>query len=463
MNLRPQVAIIVDNPKRDLRGLVLLACQCAELGWQAHLVPMYEQGYEVPLLAANLVVANYARESNRGLLESYRALGMAVAILDTEGGILSESGQDSPRNLAQSMRANGFTGLIDYYCFWGQRLHAAFAEFSGLHSDQLTVTGCPRYDQCHPPWNQALSYQRKNFVLVNTNFSAINPAYTRSQEDEIRIFCKLGWERQYVERLFDALNNVLPNYLGAIKSLAEALPNHTVQVRPHPFENGARYIDFFAGTPNVVVDGEGDIMSAIAACACVVHLNCGSAIDARISGKPAVSMEFLNNPTMRMHAPLPSQVSEGVDSVSALIERAKCYLAGETATESDAQALLIEDWFHKRDGKAAQRAAEFLDKRWRAKPTATTPNWEFACRGSQPHPSASQRAKGLLGLLLGSRLGSRLAGMMQNKRLGKSFAVRDVAQLLAKWQGLGEFKHLSVAPSRCPRTGRVLNSIKISI
>jgi hypothetical protein len=54
----PHVCLIVDNPLRDLEGLVLLGRQLAIRGAKVTLVPMYEQGFDVPAL---LVLMNYPR------------------------------------------------------------------------------------------------------------------------------------------------------------------------------------------------------------------------------------------------------------------------------------------------------------------------------------------------------------------------------------------------------------------
>jgi surface carbohydrate biosynthesis protein len=258
-----KIAIIVDNPRRDLRGLVLLAYQFAKRGVTVFLVPMYQQGYDLPLLAPDLVILNYARESNRGLIESYRNMGVRVAVLDTEGGVLSESGFDSPDNWATNFRDSSLANLVDDYCFWGKMVHDAFKRCSGMDGAGFALTGCPRYDICNQPWASLLSYPRTDFILVNTNFSAINPAFTRSDEDEQRLFYEQGWDVNYIKELFAELHGVFPRYLDVIEAIARAAPNRTVQIRPHPFENEELYRKRFEDMSNVIIDGEGDIFNAI--------------------------------------------------------------------------------------------------------------------------------------------------------------------------------------------------------
>lgn len=96
-----KVALVLDNPRRDLNGVLLTAYRLLRLGVESYVVPMYVQGYDIPLLGPDAVIVNYARTTNRELLQTYRALGILVLVMDTEGGIFSESGSDSPENWAK--------------------------------------------------------------------------------------------------------------------------------------------------------------------------------------------------------------------------------------------------------------------------------------------------------------------------------------------------------------------------
>src|SRR5512134_117776 len=102
-----RVAIIVDSPKRDLDGALLTGYQLAHRGVEVLLVPLYQQGYDLPWLRPDGVVVNYVRENNRELLATYRSLGICVMVMDTEGGVLSDLGLDAPSNWAREMRRSG--------------------------------------------------------------------------------------------------------------------------------------------------------------------------------------------------------------------------------------------------------------------------------------------------------------------------------------------------------------------
>lgn len=456
-----RVAIVVDNPRRDLRGLVLLAHEFVKLDAQVYLVPMYQQGYDLPLLAPDLVVVNYARENNRALLETYRALGYRIAVLDTEGGVLSESGLDSPLNWARGMRESGLADLIDYYCFWGEAVRDAFAEHSGIKAEALAVTGCPRYDLCCPPWSEVLEYARRGFVLVNTNFSAINPQFTSSAEDESRIFKSLGWDALYVEGLFEDLKAVFPRYLDAVEAIARNFPDKIVQVRPHPFENPQVYRDRFDELANVVVDGEGDILNAIFAAERVVHLNCGSAVDAVRLGKIPISLEYLNTERMQRHAPLPSRLScqaQDQDMLLSLVAGqgtvAACY--DETVARRE-----VERWYYLSDGLSARRVAHFLAARLSVQERAPVRSLGAAVRGGRPSASGRQFLRGVVGALIGSGPASVLTELVQSSRREKRIELPVVFNLLDQYRRLDDSGMVVAAFARNPLTGVPLSTIAV--
>lgn len=456
-----KIGIVVDNPRRDLRGLVLLAYLFSIRGCRVYLIPMYQQGYDIPQLKLDLLIANYVRESNRDLLQDYKKLGIRVAVLDTEGGILSESGQDSPITWATTLRQSGMGRLVDYYCFWGEAVRTAFEIHSGIASENLVVTGCPRYDVCAEPWSAVLNYSRRNHILFNTNFSAINPAYTKSAEDEQRIFESLGWDKEYVENLFADLRTVFPLYLNNIEAVAKAFPERLVQVRPHPFESNALYDERFKGIPNIVVDAEGDILNAIANADCTVHLNCGSSVDALWLGKVPISMEYLNTERLRAHAPLPSTLSCAVVSQEMLIELIGDPIARAAAYDVSQAQKKVDPWYYKNDGLASQRVVDFLIAGMREASLSNVRISEALMTKKKRPLGKWQRLQKLTSFLTGTFVSSRISEWLQPHRIGKRISLQQVSKLLDAYAICSGGSHVNVSRARAPHTGLPLASFKI--
>lgn len=455
-----KIAIVVDNPRRDLRGLVLLAHQLALRGVAAVVVPMYQQGYDIPLIAPDLVVVNYARESNRPLLETYRSAGYGVAVLDTEGGILSSKGHDAPDTWAASICRSGLSALIDHYAFWGENVHHAFVRHSGIPPEKLWLTGCPRYDLCVEPWRSMLRHTRRDFILVNTNFSAINPRYTRSASEERAIFRSLGWTEEYVKRIFADLERVFPVYLETIESLARAFPKRQILVRPHPFENESLYRERFAGIANIVIDGAGDVLNVISASDGVIHLNCGTAVDAVLCGKVPISIEYLNTETIKSHAPLPSSISlqaGNFEELCAFVET----LPDRSPYDIEAAQAVTRPWFHHSDGLAAARLADLLVGALATKSTVARRSATMALRGGRRNASVGQVLLGLSSLAAGSAAADVLRQRIQPSRTGKAFGVADVAALLQDYAACSSDPAARVRHARNPLTKLPLSSIEV--
>jgi surface carbohydrate biosynthesis protein len=456
-----RVGFVVDHPKRDLPGGAMLAHVFAQRGVETALVPLYDQAVDVPLLGLDALIINYARPVNLDLVRGYKAAGLPVWVLDTEGGVLADDGANTPARLAGYVRDSGWAQALAGYFFWGSTLREAFAEHSGMRADQLHVSGCPRFDWAAPRWRNLLKEQRNGYVLVNANFPLVNPIFVRSPEAELDALVAAGWQRAYVIKMIADSRLILKNYVDLILRLAQQRPQLRFLVRPHPFENAALYRDAFAALPNVEVDGSGAVLRVIHNADCVLHLNCGTAIEAVMLEKLPISMEFLNTPLMSKHASLPSRISHPATSETALL----CMLddlpqaRGGFDFEGRYHSL-IEPWFHHSDGDAAQRVADaLLPTLEQASPRK--PSLATSLRASRATPRLGQRLQAGLANLSGSRAAAALRALAQPARRAKTLDVDEIAQLLGRLD-----KHVGATPSRCqsarhPVTGMPLSSVLI--
>ena len=181
-----RIGWVVDHPKRDLAGSVLAAYQLASRGASVAIVPMYEQGVDVPRLGLDTLVVNYARDANLDLMRSFAKAGLALYVLDTEGGVLAEKGGNSPPAMAAYVRNSGYADILSGYFFWGGRLHAAFNDNKTMPSGQLHLTGCPRFDFAAPRWRTLLDGERRGYLLVNANFPLVNSRFVQQARRRAR-------------------------------------------------------------------------------------------------------------------------------------------------------------------------------------------------------------------------------------------------------------------------------------
>jgi surface carbohydrate biosynthesis protein len=434
---KPHVCLIVDNPLRDLEGLVLLGRQLATKGATVTLVPMYEQGFDVPALRPDLVLVNYTRPNNADLIKSYKRAGILVGVLDTEG-----IGGKNPDQFADMVKSVGCTDLVDLYCVWGQAQHAAFLRRGTVPAALLHTTGCPRYDFCAEPWRAALpkSSVEPGYVLINTNFPVANPRFSDSSSAEEDSMVQAGFSREFARQFILDAGKAYRSVLDTSARLAKHFKDVQFVLRPHPFENIASY-DALAELPNFHVRQDGTSLEWISGARLLVHQNCSTAIEATMLNVEPLSMEWFNTPSLRLDAA--TQVSRGAGSESDLIDLVQQGLDGRlppVAPEMEQfRQRIIGDLFTAVDGANSSRVTEaVLDA-------------IAAARGGKrgastlPQPSLRGVAAEAIRRVLGYKASTALrrsysAPENERRRLGKAFApdmVNPVLQRICAASGDG--------------------------
>jgi surface carbohydrate biosynthesis protein len=458
-----KIGFIVDHPKRDLPSGVMIAHALAKRGVETVLVPLYEQAVDVPLLRLDALIINYARPANLDLVRGYHSMGLPVWVLDTEGGVLADDGANSPDRMAAYVRDSGYLPLLAGYFFWGPILHEAFRSSSELCSNRLHVTGCPRFDYAAPRWRDVLTFDRENYVLINANFPLVNSLFSRSPEGEKKALISAGWQSQYIDQIIADSHHILANFIDTVRQLSIRLPQQSFLVRPHPFENSERYRHEFLGQANIRVDGSGSVLNAIHNSVCIIHLNCGTSIEAVLLEKTPLSMEFLNTPQMATHSSLPSRVSKPVSSLDDLVQEVKKLVDGAGDFDfSNRHAKIIEPWFHMNDGGAAERIADVLMSHLHNSSKKSLLSSIRASLGSSRERSSwKQRLQATAANAFGSRLSSRVRSVFQPVRSEKHLDLNVVSSsldALARHEGVPT---LCVASARHPLTGSRLASVSI--
>ena len=440
----------------------MLAYQLARRGVSVMLVPMYEQAVDVPRLGLDALVVNYARSVNFDLMRSFAKAGLALYVLDTEGGVLAEQGGNSPPAMAEHIKNSGYADVLSGYFFWGSRLYDAFKSAGVMKREQLHLTGCPRFDFAAPRWRALLDGEAHGYLLVNANFPLVNSRFTGTPGGERQAMVRAGWDGAYVDRFIADLKQVFANYLAEIGRLATARPHHNILVRPHPFESEDVYRNALGSHANVSIDGTGSVLDRIRNAAGVVHLNCGTAVESVLLGKLPLQLEYLNTPATAGHAALPARVSRPIASFEELLS-----VIDRIDDETDrfdfdrVHAADIAAFFHYNDGLAAERVAEVLTHAKHShRPYVSL---LATMKGAREKPSLGQIAKGIASAALGSAVTERLRSQFNPARRDKRIEPTFVKALL---QRIAAHDHADPAQftarrARCATTGLPLASIAI--
>lgn len=354
---QPRVCLVVDNPLRDLDGMVLLGWTLAQKGVEVFLVPMYQQAFEVAALLPDLVLVNYLRPNNQRLVEAYSKSGILVGILDTEGGVFNSVEQGLTNLVAKSEPSN-----VDLYCLWGRRQYDSFIEHNILPKENLYITGCPRYDFCADPWKSALprfGMDDGPMILVNTRFPVIFPRFQRGLRDEINIMLKLGFEDSYISESVRQCFLVWAEMINVIAGLAKSFSKAVFVVRPHPFEDRRIYEQVFKDIPNIRIIQEQTALLWINSSLLLIQKGCSTALEASFLGVEPVSLEWIDAPML--HHEVVAAVSHPVKSRENLFDIVENTLKGNplspTSQMSRQRQQVVNNWFCAIDGKSSERVA----------------------------------------------------------------------------------------------------------
>lgn len=412
-------ALIVDNPRRDLPGLALVALALARHGVTSYLVPMNLQRREIWALDPDFVLLNYLRVTNQALVRTLGDSGTRLGVLDTEGGVFA-----SFDGYAKLLPGDSHVrSAVSSFCSWGPRLAEHAARQGWYDAQRIAVTGAPRFDYYAPRWRRAAlrssayadAYARP-LVLINGNFPLANPMFQTAEQEAANLE-RLGLERDYVVRLQTSQRDTLHALSGLANRLADRFPHATFVYRPHPFERLDTYRSLLAQRGNLHLVNTGTADGWILRAAAVIQRGCSTAIEAGLAGVPALSPAWVPTAVAVETADAASVACATEHELCAALEAVLDNRFTMPTTVSAALKKVVDDWFSPIDGRAHERVAAEVLRCLRAAAT---------CPGS-------------IGKLRGRYERGRVALIQTARRLARPFASGSIAasRLVsdAAWQG----------------------------
>ena len=372
----PRLALLVDNPNRDLPGLVLTAWELARRGARCLLVPMNLREDELWALAPDLVLLNHCKTIYRDLLQGLCQAGIQVAVLDTEGGVFSAlPGDSSDPEDSPALAEYGLSLLPDedlrrqvaLYCAWTPAFARQAAARGWYQPEQIAVTGNPRTDFYARPWRTAalaaaghLRDYADPLVLINCNFTLANPRFQSPEQEAEMMIQRFSYGREFIMAWLEAQRAALAQMMELAGRLARDLAQATVVVRPHPFEGHRAYEKGLARLPNLHLDGRGTVDAWLLRARALVHWNSSTALEGCALGIPALVPDWI---PQHVRVPAVDRVSIFCASYAELVERVRDILEGgfqlpENISKAGAQVL--EQTYYRLDGRAHRRLAQAL-------------------------------------------------------------------------------------------------------
>lgn len=359
-----KVALIVDNPFRDLPGLVLTALDLCRKGARSYLVPMYFL-QDVWTLAPDFVLLNYLRTNNQVFAGQLLEAGIGVGVLDTEGGVI-EGWDDYSHFLAPDA---GVRRRVAYFT-WGPRLAEKVVETGWFAARHVAVTGSPRYDFYAAPWREAalraspfVDDYPQPLVLINGSFALCNPRFKTPAEEAQQLIDVWNYAPADVHYWQTTQRQTMAGMVRLANGLAARFPGVTFVYRPHPFEKVETYADLLETRANLRLVKQGSVEGWILRARAVIQRNSSTSIDAVLAGVPALMPTWI--PTI-LQAPATLAVSRHCPTEDDLAQQLTAILEGRyQAPPALRQQLdqVIADWFHRIDGKSHERLTDRILER----------------------------------------------------------------------------------------------------
>lgn len=376
-----RVALVVDNPLRDLPGLALVARRLCQMGCTCFLIPMNILGREIWPLMPDFVLLNYLRTNNEAFAKSLMDAGIGVGVLDTEGTIFSptmpetadgtkveEDTSEGPAFAEYALtmaRSDDVRRRIRLYCAWTP----SFADYAIRRTwylpQQICVTGVPRSDFLSARWREAArtisryaDEYAKPLILINASFALANPKFQSPEQECEMMVRRFNYSEDYVRRWQASQVKALRGLSVVANELAHRFPRVTFIVRPHPFEDRNTYRFTLDDLPNLHVVQRGTVDGWMLRSCALIHWVSSTAIEASVLGIPALTPGWL--PPL-MPIPAIQSVSIEADSMDRLVMLVSSVLDGSYVTPPRvAQSIAgqIRMTFHEIDGLASDRVAQ---------------------------------------------------------------------------------------------------------
>ncbi|MDR4514150.1 surface carbohydrate biosynthesis protein [Nitrosomonas sp.] len=300
-NSASTLIIPVESQVRELDAKLLLACFAAERGFPVIIGSRAYIHFQAASIPRGVYLAKSMRHLSNLMFLILRRLGHDIVAWEEEALV------HPPAETYFTLRLSPVTVRnVSHVFAWGQENVDLLKSYPKLPKNlPIHVTGNPRGDmlrkELRPYFDLAakdLKQRYGNFILINTNFSDVNPFIPNiglflpnqdSQQPKRLGQSGAGMSMAFAEGLYKHKLAVLEDFKQLIPALESAFPDLNIIVRPHPSENQKLYRDIAAQCIRVKVITEGNVIPWLLASEALVHNGCTTGLEAYVLGVPAVS------------------------------------------------------------------------------------------------------------------------------------------------------------------------------
>jgi len=369
--------IPVESQVREFDAKLLLACIAARRGFFSVIGSRQELKSRIASFPRSIYIAKDLMSGSKRMFNIMRKLGCEIVAWDEEALVHTPPEAYFSRRLSAASAR-----YVSHLLAWGQDNVDLWRQYSQL-PDGITihVTGNPRGDllrsEIRPFYRMEVDELREkynDFILINTNFSAVNALRARGNlfqpskkpEEKPKMGRRArGMNRKYAEGLRQHKQAIFEDFLQLIPALEKAFPDYIIIVRPHPGENQEIYHSIAVKCERVQVTNEGNVLPWLMAARALIHNGCTTGVEAYVMGVPAISFRAtINDYYDYAFHHLPNLLSHQCFDLKDLYLTLGKILAGELGSaDGREREVLIDHYLMARNGPlASERIVDVLEK-----------------------------------------------------------------------------------------------------
>lgn len=329
-----------ENRVREFDAKLLVGCCAVEAGFRVIVGSRHDIHFSIDRLPRSTYVGKDLRASSALMTRILTKLGHRIVAWDEEGLVYhTRDHYLAARVHAPVLRA------CDLLFAWGKDNAETWRLCPDYDGTPIHEVGNPRFDLLRPelrPLHQrtlaALREQFGDYILINSNFGSVNhilPDATKT------VFSRLGGgsAAAYHRAMLQHRRLLFSSFIAALPRLAEALPDVTIVVRPHPSESPEPWRQAAKGRANVHVRHEGGVVPWLLGARAIVHNGCTTAIEGMILGRRVIGYQPVVSDLYDI--PLPNSLSETAIDLETLIAKLRQIVSPAIASRGEVEHAKI--------------------------------------------------------------------------------------------------------------------------
>jgi len=359
--MKKKICIILDNPTRDLKGLLLLSLYLIDK-FDVYLVEQYNKR-EIYLLKPSLVIFHNARKNNITEIKNCKKNNIYTCLLDTEGGYDAFGIMKEIINNELKKNLN----YIDLYFCWGKYMYRNLKQkISNNQKNIIKLTGSPKGDLIY--FFSKMNKTTHTDILFNTSFPIIDARYG----NKLKTVNSFKSELDYISaikknRYLKGAKNNQHEFIKLIKNIANDYKDKIISIRVHPFESTKKYDILCNEYSNIyIIKDDENLNDTLKKSKVLIHYNCTTSFEFFLLKKHKTlmpnfftSFKYLKcNDYIKKSSILCNSYDQLKKSIDVMLNKSHKYKNNNSSKIQNS----LNEVFYKIDGKSSEKISKNISK-----------------------------------------------------------------------------------------------------